>query len=203
MVEVLVALVILLIGLLGLAGLMVQSQRSELESYQRVQALILLQDMYGRINTNRNVASCYAFTANTTNGTPYTGTTGGGVLPLPPACAIGTATQQTQFQNDMRDWNQLLLGAAETMGGSNTGAMVGARGCVSYDATTELPQLDSLTALPTGAVLPGTGIYTLSIAWQGMSDTFAPIGLTCAQGQYGAETKRRVVSLTFRIAALQ
>ena len=35
--------------------------------------------------------------------------------------------------------------------------MVGARGCIIYDATTEL------TSTP-GAVLPGSGIYTISVA---------------------------------------
>ena len=204
MVEVLVTLIILMVGLLGLAGLMVQSQRSEMESYQRIQALILLQDMVGRINTNRNAANCYAFTSNTANGTPYVGTTGTGILTtIPPSCTIGTTTQISQFQRDINDWNQLLLGAAETSGGSNTGAMIGARGCISYDSSTELNQLDTVTGLPTGTTLPGTGLYTVSVAWQGMGDTFANTGLACAQGQYGAETKRRVVSLPFRIGALQ
>lgn len=204
MIEVLVALIILLVGLLGLAGLMVQSQRAEMESYQRVQALILLQDMFGRINANRNVASCYAITTNSTSGTPYIGTTGAGILtPIPPSCTAGTSAQQTQFQKDVTDWNQLLLGAAETVGVSNVGAMIGARGCVSYDASTELAQLDRLTGLPTGITLPGTGVYTVSVAWQGMGDTFAAAGLTCGKNLYGAETKRRVVSLPFRIAALQ
>ena len=53
LIEVLVTLVILMIGLLGLVGLLVQSQRSQVESYQRVQALVLLEDMASRINTNR------------------------------------------------------------------------------------------------------------------------------------------------------
>ncbi|MGE5027346.1 MAG: prepilin-type N-terminal cleavage/methylation domain-containing protein, partial [Betaproteobacteria bacterium] len=44
MIEILVTLVILLIGLLGLAGLITRSQQAEMESYQRAQALILLQD---------------------------------------------------------------------------------------------------------------------------------------------------------------
>lgn len=201
MVEVLVALIILLVGLLGLAGLMIQGQRSELESYQRVQGLILLQDMYGRINANRNVAACYAFTT-TSNTTPYLGTTGGGILSLPKSCTIGTTAQQTQFHNDLSAWDQLLKGAAETTGGNNVGAMIGARGCVSYDSGTELPELSPTTGLPTGNILAGTGIYTLTVAWQGLGDTFAPVGLNCAKNAYGAETLRRVVSLTFRMAAL-
>ena len=39
LIEVLVSLVILMVGLLGLVGVMIQSQRAQVESYQRVQAL--------------------------------------------------------------------------------------------------------------------------------------------------------------------
>lgn len=200
MIEVLVTLIILLIGLLGLAGLMTQSQRSEMESYQRVQALVLLQDMAGRINVNRAAASCYAFTTNTTSGTPYMGATGAGVLSSIPSCAVGTptptVTQSAQAQQDMQDWNSLLTGAAETLAGSgNVGAMVGARGCVDYDATTLLTDTN-------GVPITGTGIYTISVAWQGLGSTFAPVGLKCAQGLYGNEAQRRVVSLTFRVGSI-
>ena len=62
MVEVLVTMFILLTGLLGLVKLMAHGQRSEMESYQRGQALVLLQDMVGRINANRTAAGCYAIT---------------------------------------------------------------------------------------------------------------------------------------------
>src|SRR5258706_7468791 len=60
MLEVLITLVILLIGLLGLAGVVARSNAAELESYQRVQALILAQDMVDRINANRKYAACYS-----------------------------------------------------------------------------------------------------------------------------------------------
>ncbi len=206
MIEVLVTLVILLVGLLGLAGLMVQSQRAEMESYQRVQALVLLQDMYGRINANRRVAACYVTTALNP---AYLGTNAAGTGPVAaPACAAGTAEQNTRATQDMNDWSGLLAGTAETSsGGSNVGAMVGGRGCLSYGgATTEVDQTDPYTGLSTGVKLPGTGIYTLSVAWQGMGETFAPVGLTCGQNLYPTaaqpdEKQRRVVSLTFRIAA--
>lgn len=203
MIEVLVAMVILLVGLLGLAGLMVQSQRSEMESYQRVQALVLLQDMYARINANRNVAACYAFTTNASAGTPFVGAAGTGAASLPLSCALGTTEQQNQFVADMNAWNQLQLGSSETLGGNNAGAMIGARGCVSYDPTTELNALDPLTWLPAGTTISGTGIYTVTVAWQGMGDSAAPTGVNCAKNLYGTEAQRRVVSLTFRIAALK
>jgi type IV pilus assembly protein PilV len=187
MIEVLVTLVILLVGLLGLAGMMMQSQRSEMESYQRVQALILLQDMVGRINTNRKAAPCYAITTVATDGSPYLGNSS---TISPPVCdaatAVGSTTdQQTRAVQDMTEWNDLLLGAAEvTTSGTTTniGSMIGARGCVSYDAT--------------------TGIYLVSVAWQGMGKTTAPpAAWNCATGKYGAEADglRRVVGLTLKI----
>ena len=40
MIEVMVTLLIILVGLLGIGGLQMQAQISELESYQRAQALI-------------------------------------------------------------------------------------------------------------------------------------------------------------------
>lgn len=193
MIEVLVTLIILLVGLLGLAGLQGQAQRSEMESYQRVQALVLLQDIAGRINANRKVASCYAFTTTPATGTPYLGVSS---TATPMACTIGTATEISQVAQDLNAWNQMLIGAAETSGGSKIGAMIGARGCISYDATTEL--INPTTA----AVIPGTGIYTVSVAWQGLANT-AIATPNCAQGQYGAnDAIRRVVSMTLRTASL-
>lgn len=209
MIEVLVTMIILLVGLLGLAGLMAQSQRSEVGSYQRVQALVLMQDMVGRINANRAIAAtspyCYAVTNNTT-GTPYIGNTGMAVTPGP-ACTAGTASQVLQFQKDLQDWNNELLGATETytdpISGTttNSGAMIGARGCISYDPNSELHNYTN------GANIPGTGLYTVAVAWQGEGDSFAPPtsttpALNCATGLYGPETRRRIVAMSFRIGSI-
>lgn len=197
MIEVLVALIILMVGLLGLAGLMVQSQRSEMESYQRVQALMLLQDMVERINVNRNVAICYNITSNVSSGLPYLGTGS----TLTPNCSAGTGAQNAQALADMASWDALLKGAAESAGGANTGAMVGARGCISYNATA-VPSAGGPLLDTNGVQIAGTGVFTVEVAWQGTSDTFAPVGLNCGKGLYGAETRRRDVSLTFRIASI-
>src|SRR5438034_8842517 len=81
MLEVLVTLVILLIGLLGLAGVMAHATTAEMESYQRVQAIMLAQDMVDRINANRKYIDCYS------NGpTGMNLGTGAGAIP---ACAAG------------------------------------------------------------------------------------------------------------------
>ncbi len=186
MIEVLVTLIILLVGLLGLAALHIQAQRSQMESYQRVQALMLLDDMVGRINANRSAASCYAFI---TNGMaiPFLGT---GFTPPVPACSTGSGPAYDFARQDLTDWDALLKGASETSGGL-VGAMIGARGCVSLvDAATQT--------------------YRVSVAWQGLGDTSDPstlnASLTCAAGEYGGavgtEPKRREVTVTLRIATL-
>jgi type IV pilus assembly protein PilV len=179
MIEVLVSLVIILTGLLGLAGLLTLGQQAEMESYQRAQALVLLEDMVGRINANRKVAACYgATTTNATTGTPYLGSSATST----PACTSGTSEQNATAIADLAAWNSALIGAAETQGGSNVGAMIGARGCISLTAT---------------------DTYLISVAWQGLNPTFAPsAGLGCGKDLYGSETKRRVVSTTLRIANL-
>lgn len=181
MIEVMVSLVILLLGILGLVGMIVISQRAETESYQRSQALLLLQDMVGRINANRTVASCYAFTTDTVNGAPVLGT--GATLPT--GCGLGSVAAYTLANADLAAWNNLLKGTTETLvaTSANIGSMTGARGCVSLSSA--------------------TGIYLVSVAWQGNGGTVAPgAGLACGKGLYGDETLRRVVSLPLEIANL-
>lgn len=191
LIEVLIALLITMLGLLGLAGLQTRLQQAEFESYQRSQALVLLYDMVDRIQTNRATTPCFAITANPASGVPYLGT--GAAAPAP--CAFSTAANNAIADATILEWDNLLKGAAETKGGASVGAMIGARGCVSYDATTEL--VNPATA----AVIPGTGVYTVAVSWQGLADTAVPAA-NCANTLYGPETRRRTVAVAFRLAAL-
>ena len=190
MIEVLVSLMIVVLGLLGLAGLQVRMQQAEFESYQRAQALVLLDDMVERISLHRHTPSCFWLTDSST-GLPYLGSGSSGA----PACSASTANNNTQTDLVIAEWHSLLRGASETKGGVAVGAMIGARGCISYDAWSELSDVG-------GGIISNTGVYTVAVAWQGTTDTFAPT-VNCANGQYGAETRRRVVSTTFRLAALK
>ena len=151
MLEVLVSLVIAVLGLLGLVGMQAFAHQAELESYQRAQALVLLNDMVERVNANRASARCYAIT-DPASGSPFLGTAVGAHLGTP-NCTSGYLNTQTRLlaNSDLVEWDEALQGAAEKSSGASVGAMVGARGCVSYDAA--------------------TGIYTAAVAWQGMSDT--------------------------------
>jgi type IV pilus assembly protein PilV len=188
LIEVLIALLITLIGLLGIAALQARAQQSEMESYQRSQALIVLSDIVDRININRATTSCFAITTDTADGKPFIGVAGAGHMGAP-ACSASTSAYNTQADAAITALDNLLKGSAETLGGSNVGSMIGARACISYDETTEI-----------GGV-PGTGLYTVIVSWQAMTDLAPPVA-NCANGLYGAETKRRAVSTSFRIANL-
>ena len=119
MIEVLVALLILTIGLLGVAGIQTQMQTSQLEAYQRSQAIVLMQDMIDRINANRKNAASYV-TAS----------------PVGTATTLDCSAPATIAAKDLCAWSDLLLGAAETTGGNKVGAMIGARGCVTLPVAT-------------------------------------------------------------------
>lgn len=166
LIEVLVTILILMVGLLGLAGLQGRALTSQMEAYQRSQALILLKDMQDRINANRSNAASYVTTLGTGSACPAAGATVASV--------------------DLHDWCNALLGAAEVQGGGNVGAMIGARGCIYQ------------TVAPASGV---PGEYLIAVAWQGLNSTAVPV-VNCGSGQYGDETKRRVVSLPLTIAIL-
>jgi type IV pilus assembly protein PilV len=115
MIEVLVTIVILAFGLLGLVGLQSKLQLSEMEAYQRAQALILLEDMANRIASNRNAAESYVTDVDAPLGVDH-------------ICTVNPAT--TRAVQDTCEWSQALQGAAEVTGTSKVGAMIGGRGCV-------------------------------------------------------------------------
>ncbi|WP_049623180.1 type IV pilus modification protein PilV [Frateuria defendens] len=142
--EVLVSMLIAAIALLGTATMMVKSSRGEMESYQRVQALTLVQDMVSRINANRQVASCYS-----------SGATGVDTSKTLPTCATGTAVQIATANQDLTAWKSALLGSGETAGGASVGAMINAIGCVE--------QIDAVDQ-----------IYRVTVVWQGLMPTVAP-----------------------------
>jgi len=111
LIEVLVTIIILAFGLLGLAGLQAKVQLTEVESYQRAQAIALLTDMSERISANRDQAASYVVASIGDQ-----------------ACA---AADGTVAGKDKSQWCNALRGASEKLSGKDVGAMVGARGCVT------------------------------------------------------------------------
>ena len=166
MIEVLVTMVILAFGLLGLVGMQAKVQLAEVESYQRAQAVVLLNDMVDRINANRAVADNYV--SGSVFGTGFTDPS-----PCPTAAGPG---------RDQCEWSIALKGAAEKKSTVNLGAMAGARGCI------ERIQTPNPAA---GVCTPG--IYLVTVAWQGLTATAAP-SATCGSGSYGGTALRRAIS---------
>jgi len=173
MIEVLVTLVVVSFGLLGLAGLQTRLQTSEMESYQRSQALLLLNDMANRIATNRSNAPSYA-------------TTAANPLGVGMVCPTTTATM---VQRDLNEWCNALQGAGETTGGNKVGAMIGGRGCVEdlgsgeYFITIAWQGLTPISA-PPDAVACGANSYDTA-------------GSSCV-----SDLCRRTVTTLVRIATL-
>jgi type IV pilus assembly protein PilV len=191
MLEVLITLFIIMLGILGLIGLQARMHTASFESYQRVQALNLVNFIVDTMQVNRSTAQCFNFTANA-NGTPFVGV--GGTMPA--GCAISSAAANTMADAAITEWDGLLNGASETnAAAAQVGAIIGARGCVSYDATTEL--LNPIS----GAALTGTGVFTVTVAWQGRTETVVP-AVSCGNNLYGNETLRRALSIQFRFARL-
>lgn len=122
MLEVLVTILILAVGMLGLAALQGRAHTSELESYQRAQALVLLQDLSGRMEGNITNAANYV-----------TGGVGTGVTDASDCTAL-----TTRAATDLCEWSKGLKGSSEVKGGTKQGAMIDGRGCVATTAVTDV-----------------------------------------------------------------
>lgn len=173
LVEVLVTMVVLSIGLLGLAGLQMRLQLSELESYQRTQALILLEDMANRLSANR------------TNAASYITLTPLGIGDTQPVNCAGAGQVYDTCQ-----WSNALKGASEQSASStNAGAMIGARGCIADLGTGDQFMItvawQGLTPISAPAPACATGLYD-------STDNSNCINDLC----------RRTVSTTVRVADL-
>lgn len=175
LIEVLVTILILSIGLLGIAGLQSRLQMSEMEAYQRSQALLLLNDMANRIATNRNNADDYV-----------TGTSS----PMGIGATNCSAASTARADVDLGEWCDALQGAAETSGSNRVGAMLGARGCIEdvgdnqFMITVAWQGMGPISA-PPASVACGSGQYN------------GGTGSSCSN-----DLCRRVVTTIVRVADL-
>lgn len=180
LIEVLVALLIMAIGLLGTITLQSRAMQAELESYQRVQALILLDDMANRVYANRIRRDCYHLQGYES------------LTPVHAGVGSNLADNQAELSacnevasRDLLSWDSLLRGIAVVDDSNNqVGAMIGARGCIE--------RLDA-----------NARRFRISVAWQGLQNTAAPDEtLSCGENLYGDERMRRVVSRIVEFAEL-
>jgi type IV pilus assembly protein PilV len=174
LVEVLVTVVIVAIGLLGLAGLQSRLQVSDVESYQRAQALLLLDDIAARISTNRTAVATYVT---------------GSAAPLGFGMACpATNIASTPAEIDAAQWCAALQGAAELNGGARAGAMIGARGCIE-----QLPNDDYLVTVAWQGMAPISAPPVSVACGAGAYDSAG----TCPN-----DLCRRVVTTVVRISSL-
>lgn len=169
LIEVLITMVILAFGLLGLAGMQSKLHLTTVESYQRAQAIVLLNDLSERINANRALADSYV-TANLG--------TGDGEPEDCSGVAAGPSRDKCEVSN-------ALKGAAEKKADVNAGAMTNARGCVE-----RVQPVNTVTCTP--------GIYKVTVAWQGLHKTKEPED-SCGSGMYGGDGYRRAISVTVAV----
>jgi type IV pilus assembly protein PilV len=178
LVEVLVTLVITSYGVLGLTGLMSGMNIVETEGFQRSQALVLLTDMAERIGAAnpQTAAAAAAFTDPHTVGLAAPAGTSDS---QPADCR----TMAAGGAHEICEWSNALKGTAERQDGRNVGAMAGARGCI---------ELLTAPDPTTGICTPAT--FRISIAWQGLLDSAAPIN-ACGSNLYGSkDSMRRVLA---------
>lgn len=136
LIEVLVAIVICAFGLLGFVGLQARATSSEFESYQRSQALTLLEDMTNRLDANRGNASDYVSAGLIGEGEDLETCTGTGA------------------SRDLCEWGNLIRGSAARQGSNNVGSMISARGCITLAAGSTHRYMVSIAwmgTVPTGA----------------------------------------------------
>jgi type IV pilus assembly protein PilV len=167
LIEVLVAIVLCAFALLGYAAMQSRASTAEFEALQRSQALVLVEDMANRINANRANAGSYVQASLVATG------------------SVVDCTSMTGAALDLCEWGNLIRGSSETTGGSNIGAMLGARGCITRAAGV-------------------TDRYVISVAWLGVVSTGATLA-PCGEGttDFPDNTLRRVVSATVCVARLR
>ncbi len=178
LIEILVTVVILSFGLLGIAVFHVKAQVASLESYQRAQGVILLENMHARMSATPQEATAYKTAAGATLGTDD--------------AEEDCSGKQVGAARDRCEWSAALRGASEELqAGSKVGAMIGARGCIE----------EVQAPIYTG---PGCrqGIYLVTVTWQGLHETRAP-SQVCGSGKYGAELLRRAISTRVAVAVPQ
>lgn len=113
LIEVLITIVVLAFGLLGLAALQAKVHGAGIESVQRSQALVILQDMVARINANRADAASYIASDI-------------GITDIE-----GCADPADAAVRDLCEWSETLKGASVVKGETNLGGLIGAQGCIA------------------------------------------------------------------------
>ena len=154
MMEVLVSVFVLSIGVLGVAGLQVTAKRSNFEATQRVTAAALAQDIVERMRSNPEELGTYT---NAGVGRTIDGTS----MPLVDCSTDCGPVSLAQY--DLYELEQAANGVAEQAAGNNVGGLALSTTCITG---------------PDG----GPGIYSVAIAWRGMTKLSNPGTDACGSG---------------------
>ena len=172
MIEVMITLLVVSVALLSSVSLQLLSTRSNYDAAQRTTAAHLAEDLLERMRNNPNALLDYITAGNLGNGSR-------GGLPATncsdPAieCSV---TELAAF--DLWHWEQLLDGSFEVSGGESVGGLVTPTACIN------------------GPGFGGNGVYSIAIAWRGMTELTNPVIDNCGagSGNYGADdVNRRII----------
>lgn len=147
--EALIAVVVSVVGILGLIGLQARSFQAEAESYQRAQALVILDDIAARLASNGPNAADYV------------------VADLGSGIVEDCGEAASLAERDLCEIGNTLRGAGETQGGAAAGAITRARACIARPLdNTYLIAVVWAGITPTGA--PATTCGQSAYADQGL-----------------------------------
>ncbi len=127
LIEVLVALVILVTGIFGAVAMQASAKKGSFDAMQRSVASALAQDIIERMRSNDSDIAILE---------TYQGVYGASLDTVPSLRCNSVAALCTSAQmvsNDIYEWEAKLMGADVTIGGRNSGGLVGAIGCISHD----------------------------------------------------------------------
>jgi type IV pilus assembly protein PilV len=172
MVEVMITLLVVSVALLSSAALQLLSKRSNYDAAQRTTAAHLAEDLLERMRNNPDGLIDYITAGPLGNGSQ------GGLPLLNCSDPLITCTAQELAGFDLWHWEQLLDGNFELNAGEGTGGLVTPTACVR------------------GPGFGGNGVYTVAIAWRGMTELTNPVIDNCGAGtgNYGpGNVNRRVM----------
>ncbi len=177
LIEVLVTLVVFSLGMLSLAALQGVAKKANFDALQRTNASLMAYDLLERMRSNNQALTSYVSASDL----------GGGTLGPQPALACnninGPCSTQQIAAFDLWEWERILDGNMETRANAATGGLVAATTCIN------------------GPVLGGSGAYSVTIAWRGVTAMTNPPADPCGVGlgRYGDndELRRAIVVPTF------
>jgi type IV pilus assembly protein PilV len=181
LIEVLITLVIFSIGLLSVAGLQTISKKANFDALQRTTASLLAGDIIERMRANARQLQIY-----NNNGSRVLG--GGTQTAANPDCVSASCNQVQLANQDLFEWERSLDGANELVGAAFTGGLVQPTACIDG---------------PVGGI---GGVYTVAIAWRGVTALSNPIIHACGSdtGRYGDNNEfRRILVIETYITPTQ